>query len=58
MGHLSSDDIADSRKFLQKVYRHQLAEAEAGKRKLVVAGEPVLALSRGPAGCGNSLLKG
>ena len=39
LGHLSGDDIADSKKFLQKVYKRQLTEAEAGKRKLIVAGE-------------------
>ncbi|CAL5229119.1 g12384 [Coccomyxa viridis] len=37
LGHLSGDDIADSKKFLQKVYKRQLTEAEAGKRKLIVA---------------------
>ena len=38
LGHLSDDDIADSRKFLLKVYRQHIQAAEAGKRRLVVAG--------------------
>ncbi len=42
LGHLSGDDIVDSRKFLRKVFRRQLEEAEAGKRKLTVAGEESL----------------
>ena len=42
LGHLSSDDIVDSRKFLRKVFRRQLEEAEAGKQKLTVAGEQPL----------------
>ena len=42
LGHLSGDDIVDSRKFLRKVFRRQLEEAEAGKRKLTVAGEQPL----------------
>lgn len=39
LGHLNGDDIADSRKFLWKVYRQQLEAAEAGMRRLVAAGE-------------------
>ena len=38
LGHLNGDDIADSRKFLRKVFRRQLEEAEAGKLRLTVAG--------------------
>jgi hypothetical protein len=38
MGHLNCGDIADSQKFLRKVFREQLAEAERGRRRLVAAG--------------------
>lgn len=39
LGHLSGDDIADSDKFLKKVFMRQLDRAKAGKRKLTVAGQ-------------------
>ena len=39
LGHLSGNDIADSSKFLKKVFQRQLEEAETGKRKLTVAGQ-------------------
>ena len=56
LGHLSSDDIVDSRKFLRKVFRRQLEEAEAGTRKLTVAGEQSLQHLPCIASCSNKSL--
>lgn len=39
-GHLNADDIADSRKFMRKVFREQLQEAEGSGKALVAAGGP------------------
>lgn len=36
-GHLNGDDIADSRKFVRKVFQEQLQEAEGSGRALVAA---------------------
>ena len=38
-GHVSELDVAGSRKFLQKAFASQLAEAAASKRALVAVGE-------------------
>ena len=38
-GHVSELDVAGSRKFLQKAFARQMAEAAAGKRALVAVGE-------------------
>lgn len=37
-GHVSDDDIDESRKFLVKAFRNQLKQAEEGKRRLVAIG--------------------
>ena len=38
LGHVNKDDIADSRKFMRKVFREKLQESESSGRALVAAG--------------------
>ena len=38
LGHVNSADIEDSGRFLRRVFRARLAEAEAGRAELVAAG--------------------